>query len=355
MKKRIVSFLLTLFLLSALFASASCSGPAGKSATSSEDDPAPRSGKVKIVPTDAGQVQYEKFDNGLISFEMPKGWKTQIPSVGYVHYNFKVFDPQNPDRMFFFFLKLEGFTKSEEARAIYQKFYPDSMFARLPAINPLSSEAYFKVWNISADYSNTVELKTKYLPEMNDFTVIENFGASPFGGDILRASFTSEDGKPMQGLFTTNLADAGSYYMYGVDCAPLITYHTVLMSAPEAEFCEWQSVLDHCLATLQFSDAFVSGFMQEEGSVISTIRANQKIYDSISDGIMDSWNRRNASYDIISQKQSDATLGYERVYDVETGDVYRAYNGFTDDYKGERYKPVTDNMYTETISGYIQK
>ena len=71
--------------------------------------------------------------------------------------------------------------------------------------------------------------------------------------------------------------------------------------------------------------------------------------------IMDSWEKRNNSYDIISQKQSDATLGYERVYDTETGDVYKAYNGFTDDYKGDRYKSITDDMYTSTISGYIER
>ena len=61
------------------------------------------------------------------------------------------------------------------------------------------------------------------------------------------------------------------------------------------------------------------------------------------------------SYDIISQKQSDATLVYERVYDTETGEIYKAYNGFTDDYSGDRYKTITDNMYTSPISGYIEK
>ena len=70
---------------------------------------------------------------------------------------------------------------------------------------------------------------------------------------------------------------------------------------------------------------------------------------------MDSWEKRNNSYDITSQKQSDATLGYERVYDTETGEIYKAYNGFTDDYSGNRYQPITDDMYTKGIAGYIEK
>ena len=71
--------------------------------------------------------------------------------------------------------------------------------------------------------------------------------------------------------------------------------------------------------------------------------------------IMDTWNKRSNSYDIISQKQSDATLGYERVYDTETNEVYKAYNGFTDVYQGNRYQPITDDMYKAPISGYIEK
>ena len=46
----------------------------------------------------------------------------------------------------------------------------------------------------------------------------------------------------------------------------------------------------------------------------------------------------------MSQKQSDATLGYERVYDTETGEVYRATNGFTDVYDGKRYETLTEDV-----------
>ena len=73
----------------------------------------------------------------------------------------------------------------------------------------------------------------------------------------------------------------------------------------------------------------------------------------ISDMVMSSWENRNTTYDILSQKQSDATLGFERVYDTETGDVYKAYNGFTDDYSGTRFAPVTDDMYLKATSGEI--
>lgn len=79
-------------------------------------------------------------------------------------------------------------------------------------------------------------------------------------------------------------------------------------------------------------------------------------FNQTMDGFMSSWESRNISQDIMSQKQSDATLGYERVYDTETGRIYKATNGFTDDYDGKRYQPVTDDsMYAKAVSGYIEK
>ncbi len=159
----------------------------------------------------------------------------------------------------------------------------------------------------------------------------------------------------MQGLFTTSISSSGSYYMYGYDFAPLNAYHTIMMMSPDDEFNNWQEVYDHILGTITFSDTFMQGFLREEQTMVSTVKANQKIYDEISDMIMDTWNKRSKSYDIISAKRSDATLGYERVYDVTNGNVYRAYNGFTDNYNGSRYKSITDDMYSSKISGYIEK
>ena len=189
-------------------------------------------------------------------------------------------------------------------------------------------------------------------------------GKSNLGGDILRASFNSSDGKKMQGLFTASIYSSGEYFINTdmwnlfsekVDVWPLNVYNIILMTTPDEDFNNWQSIMDYCISTITFSDTFVKNFNSEEATLVSTIQANQQVYDSISDMIMDSWEKRNNSYDIISQKQSDATLGYERVYDTETGDVYRAYNGFTDEYSGKRYEPITDDMYTKSVSGYIYK
>lgn len=319
---------------------------------------------VKIVESETKKLEFEKFDNGLVSFDYPKGWKVEVAPADYIHYNFKVYNPENPNYMFFFGLKFEGYMKSEAARNWQKNTYPSTMFAKLPAIDPQTTEQFYKVWNQSVDYSNKEEVGYKYFNHINDFKVIEKLGNDMVGGDILRATYKSDAGGLNQGLFTAAVKSAGSYYVSEniwnfnskqIDVFPLNVYNIMFMSAPDEDFVNWQAALDKCLGSIEFSEKFVSEFNREETSVLTTIQANQRVYDQISDMIMDSWEKRNNSYDIISQKQSDATLGYERVYDVETGEIYKAYNGFTDDYSGNRYQPISDGQYTEAISGYIEK
>lgn len=322
------------------------------------------SGKVKISKSETSSITYEPYDNGLISLNIPKGWKIDIAPFDYIHYTFKLYNPSDSNYMLLFTMKLEGFNKSEAARNWQKKYYPNVMFAKTPVISSKTTEGFYKVWNETAEYVNKNDAKSNFYPKMNSFKVIQNIGKSPIGGDILRATFKDSNSKLVQGLFTASVKDVGSYYVNSnpfnltskkIDVWTLNVYNIILMTAPDEEFNNWQGILDKCLSSLQFSDKFVSGFNKEEASILSTIKANQKVYDQISDMIMDSWEKRNNSYDITSQKQSDATLGYERVYDTETGDIYKAYNGFTDDYKGDRYKSITDDMYTSAVSGYIEK
>lgn len=321
--------------------------------------------KVTITKNEASQVEYDTYDNSLVSFKYPKGWTVEIAPVDYIHYCFKVYNPKNPDYMLFFGLKHEGFLKTEHARQVYAGYYPDAVFSKLPAIDPQTTEGYYNKWNEIANYLNAVDLKStpNFAPTFNNLQLGDNLGTVTIGGDILRGTYTGSDGKKCQGLFTATVKDIGSYYISEniwnplgpqVDVWPLNVYNIIFMTAPEEEFINWQPILDNCLASIEFSQTFINGFNQEETTITQTIIANQKVYDSISDMIMDSWEQRNASTDRISQKQSDATLGYERVYDTDTGEIYKAPNGFMDHYDGTKYEPITDDMYTEPTAGYIE-
>ena len=307
--------------------------------------------RLTITKATTTKVEYEDFNNGYLKMQIPKGWKLEVPNkVTFSGYTFKVYNPDAKNYLFEFSLGLSGFLKTEAARKKYASIYPSSVFGQLPSLSPRTTERFYKVWNTTAKVGNKA-INQEFFVYLNNFEMIENLGKTNLGGDVIRGKFTNSKNEIMQGLFTASIFDSGSYYMFGLDLAPLHTYHNIIMYAPDADFPNWQAVYDHCLSTIEFTEDFMKGFNKEQSTQVATVQANAKIYDEISNMIMDSWNKRNTSYDIISQKRSDATLGYERVYNTSTGDVYRAYNGFTSEYDGSKYQAITDDMYTKAISG----
>lgn len=313
---------------------------------------------VKIREVETKTIKYTDFDNGLIKMKIPEGWKVDVLG-DYIHYTVKVYDPNRPTYQFFFNLKTEGYNKSEDAKAFQQKYYPNDIFAKNPVIADKTTECFYKIFNELGPLNNTSSFT---FPTLTDFTVVENLGTGLLGGDILRATFKDAEGKEAEGLFTAYVYDAGPYYvneniMSGkqIDIYYLSVYDAIFITAPKDELIEWEDTLNTVASSLEFTDTFMSGFNKEQDAVMQNFQNVRSICNQITAGIMDSWEKRSKTYDIMSQKQSDATLGYERVYDTDTGDIYKAYNGFTDDYDGDRYKTITDDMYTEKTSGYIEE
>ena len=138
-----------------------------------------------------------------------------------------------------------------------------------------------------------------------------------------------------------------------MDLMPGYFYSTIFYSAPTEEFAEWEPILSRCLASLSYTDAYRDAYYKQEKTTMEAFAANTQIYNEISDMITSGWEARQSTYDLLSEKRSDAMLGYDRVYDSETGEVYKTYSGFLEDYEGTRYEQASDDMYTNYISGYI--
>lgn len=313
---------------------------------------------IKIAKSKANQIEFEDYSINEFSIKKPKGWK--VDTIGdYIHYTIKVYDPNNPAYQFFLNMKTEGYNKSKDAKRWQQKYYPNNPFAKASVIATKNTEGFYKIFNDLGTLNNT---NTFTFPTLTDFTVIDNLGKASLGGDMLRATFKDANGKEGEGIFTAYVYDVGSYYVLEniisgkqIDIQYLNVYDAIFITAPKDEFIDWQDTLNTICSSLKFTDTFINGFNQQQDAVMKNFQQIRAIGNEISDGIMDSWNKRNTSFDIMSQKQSDATLGYERVYDTETNEIYKAYNGFTDDYDGERYKPITDDMYSKKTSGIIEK
>lgn len=316
----------------------------------------PGSDKVLITPTGSAAVEYVKYSdtNEYFSMDIPKGWTVEIGlppdgTIDLISYAIKIYDPENADRRMYLNLSCAGCLKSEEARDWYNSHYPNTL-GNYPIVSDVSTAGFFSALGEYYGYS--------------DFEVTENIGPTALNGDLLNARAVSTvSGKPIQGLFTAMVTDMKNYvlknmfdYTKGtVDVGYVTAYTVIYETAPEEEFLDWQPVLDHCLASLSFTDNFLSQRQKQWKSVMGTSSYIFNAANEISDMIMDTWETRNTSYDVISQKQSDATLDYERVLDVETGLYYKADAGFGDLYDNDRYITADDDTaYLTPSSGLIQ-
>lgn len=332
---------------------------------------------VKITATDAKTEQTEEYNDAVFSMTIPKGWKVTYGGSD-IYHSIRISDPDEPLNCMFVLLKADCLLHSQEGKDAWKAVYNEGnrdavIFANAPVLEKPSPESFFKIFAQYADMASKFE--AAYVgysfPHYDNFTVTDRFSASgdmvkySLGDEFLRATFT-DNGRAGEGMFSASVVDfkeslysdrtVADYGLESVDSGYYMAYNIVAITAAKDTFIEWEDLLTECLKTLKYSDIFennIRGAIERDFFQARCINQN---FNQTMDGIMSSWDSRNKSIDIISQKQSDATLGYERVYDTRTKEIYRAAKGFTSSYKGKGYKPVTDdNMYTTPISGYIEK
>ena len=318
--------------------------------------PPPQRGALRIRPAEAKHVKFVKYrdPSGYFTMNVPMGWrvKTGIKPDGkfdIISYAITVYDPKRPERELYFCLNNAIGLKSVEARNWYARSYgPGSYFAKMPVLTELSTAGFFAAMGPLYGY--------------RQFTVLERLGRSALGGDVVVAECTTASGRRVQGLYHATVTSMSRPVQVNpfnaragmVDVGPITEFSILSETAPKEEFIDWQPVLDKCFASIAFSTAFHQQRREAWARMMGTSKYIMQTADSIRGMIMDSYNRRNATYDVLSQKRSDATLGYERVQDTETGEYYRAENGFTDWYKGTRYRPASEKAaYLTPVSGYI--
>ena len=156
-------------------------------------------------------------------------------------------------------------------------------------------------------------------------------------------------------MFSASVVNFGDNYMNGIDTTYYMVYNIMSITSEKDKFIDYKDLLLESINSIEFTDTYVKKTIDDgNAQTKQALELNRQIQQAF-DSYMSAWENRSKTYDIMSQKQSDATLGYERVYDTDTGEIYKAYNGFTDDYDGEKYKTISEEMYTEKTSGYIEK
>lgn len=369
MKKRIISFILAAIMICSFSAcgkkdtdTTGISSSDGTTADTKVSD-------VKITPSEAKQTKLVDYKTADFSMKIPEGWTVTTGGTGMFH-AIRVTDPKNPINQVFLLLKAQPLLHSETGKDYYRQSYQMyggnyNMMAGAPVLSSPSTENFFKIFNSYATFAKTYEpsYSSFEFPSFGSFSTVESFEsnssmkAQAISPALLRAKFTDAKGNKGEGMFSADVVDftGNTVNAFGIDAGYRMAYNIIAVTCEENSFIEWKDILCQSLSSIDYSQSYVNSAIQQSNESTANAMKIRSEMSSISDGIMDSWEKRNTSQDIMSQKQSDATLGLERIYDTEKDEIYMAKNGWSDTNKDERFKLVTDDsMYLKATSGTIE-
>ncbi len=330
--------------------------------------------KFNVRPAPNVQLKLQPYDGGFFSMEIPEGWVVETTGE-YENFGYRSYDPANPAKQMFFYGNMKYFLKSADGKAAWKAYlagngYADAqVFADAPVLSPPTTEQFFYTFDEFTAYAAQYGI-THTFPQFSELNIVEDTPRnSPISyacldDSILRGLFT-QGGIPCEGLFAAGIADTMTSYMYNVDAGYYTAYVITGITAPADEFYQLEDILAKALASFRFQDSYIQQGVEqnrwETEAALQVGRTLSEAYDSYNQA----WHDRQRINDALSQKRSDATLGYDRLYDTGTGEVYRAELGFYDEYDLHREQYGNPNLqlvpedgyelYGQAISGYIYK
>ena len=278
--------------------------------------------KVSIKSGEWTNIEWETYTdpNGYFSLKKPKGWEVEAV------------DGKSNGKLFGLQLTVRTPDKTQGVNVLDFIIIPKNNLSE-PTI-----EAMYKGLFQSASEWNVLETTVPdYLQQY-----IDTHSKEVADAKVLHVEF-EQNGIKGEGMYLGILEDILSDSYIAVTLWSGWT--------PRGEYQNWSDIYTKIQASVKYTDSYRARFSSSTASYSADSNNT-----SMSDAFMDSWNKRNKSEDIMRQKQQDATLGYERVYDTQTGSIYRADNGFMEKYSaldGQRYSAISDDMYTEGYQGYV--
>ena len=293
-------------------------------------------GGVSIRSGGWNDVEWEQYSSQYFTVMIPKGWQVKV-SGGAGSLAWTISSP-------------DGFTgySSQDHPVYAAKDYQ--------IMQQIGAGMYLQNGTVQEYF------RTYFSDSTENFTVVSSCLPSNYqqiqailGADgvldyaSLYATFR-ENGREGEGVYSAMIGKSQDVYYNGYNYGMWTINLLYGEWAPLGELKNWQPIIAQSSKTFQFTQeyyqeaAYVLG-----GSTPSSINDN--------DVVMEAFEERSLSDTIIQEKRSDMIGEYERVYDNESGKIYRAYNGFLDDLGAgqSRFTPITDPQYAEGYSGWIEK
>ena len=354
---------------------------------------------VQFKPSANASVEWETYSDEDVTIEIPKGWEVKCSTLDLQLY-YQVTDPStgiswtycdyfmtfSADQETVDYCKatMEGYNDrsvlpSATAKAFYEWLYgannPAAISSAVTSVTQLG-DSPLKQLMVSAGESQNIN-ETDYSAIMMDLTLAdENKTSAELLGVagvnyIKQNPMSVKDERKVPELpkesdypnldewykayqaYTKAYADAP---MIELDLSTYNVYDTRFYIAPKGELSNWKPVLDKSIASIKTTEAYQKKLnekiqKQTDALTRASLSSSSVSTSDTMDMMYDSWKKRQESQDYQSQKWSDYTLGYDRVYDTQTGDTYRTSYGFMDNYSGTRYRLAEGTEYLLPIEG----
>lgn len=330
--------------------------------------------QLNLQSPETPDIVLENYNGSFFSINIPSGWTIETTGE-YENFGFRLYDPSKPERQIFYYGNMRPFLKSDEAKEAWKTYlawggYSDAqVYADAPVLLPATTEQFFYTFDEFALLASNYGINHNF-PVFENLEIVESspnnsaMASVALDDSIIRGLFTY-NGLPCEGLFAASVVDSMTSYMYDADAGYYTVYLITGITAPADEFYQMEKILAESLSSFQFTESYIQqGVAQNIWETNAAIQVGQTLSQAY-DSYNQAWSNRQVVNDALSQKRSDATLGYDRLYDTVTGEVYRAELGFYEEYDINRneyqnpnLEPVMDNDYNsygKEISAYIYK
>lgn len=292
------------------------------------------------APREPLSLTLEHYDGGYFTVQKPAGWEI-VTGGAYGGFGYMMWDPANPARRVFYIGEIVPFYASAQQKEIDRQYMAASGYPvewhDMPVVSPLTPLELFRNFN-GIVASQAAQSYMPGLPPLDGFdavSVTPAESALPIGQtDLIHATFM-DGATPCQGQFLATVAEFMPF-MNGPGGGTGIAGMVAGIMAPVTEYPELQDDLNAVVGSFAFSESYVQeGIRQGRENFRGIMQAGQTLR-ATSEMVARSWQANDASADIAPQQWSDAMLGYERVYDPDSGEVYHVENGFYDRYDLDR-------------------
>jgi len=282
----------------------------------------------------------EDYNGGFFSIKKPVGWNI-VTGGSCSTFAFCIRGKEHSTNQIFYFGEVGPVYLAEEQKLVDKGYmdmggYPIAWF-EMPVVNPLTPENFLINFSLITETSIARNFMSG-LPELRNIEIIstaEEMSLLPGGQTkVIRALF-QQNGELGEGIFYITVAPLlplgnlpGGGIGYGFSFTGI--------TSTKSDFKYFQKALTQSLESLSISQSYIDNCIKQQEQQYQAILKAGKTLSETSDIIMDSWEYRNKVDDIISEKRSDAILGYDRVYDPDTETVYEVPLDFYENYNLNR-------------------